>query len=69
MLTTPVRLSDFWERLDAVLGPEYSRSWASDHVIATLGERTVEQAIAAGIDTRDIWREVCTVIEVPPLLT
>lgn len=69
MCTGPVRLSDFWERLDAVLGPEYARSWARDHVLTDLDGRTVDEAIAAGIETRDIWRAVCGVLDVPPLLT
>ncbi|MGI9197563.1 MAG: DUF3046 domain-containing protein [Candidatus Nanopelagicales bacterium] len=63
-----MRLTDFWERMDAVFGPEYARSWAGDFVIATLGDRTVLQAIDAGVDTREIWDGVCGVVEVPALL-
>ena len=63
-----MRLTDFWERMDAVFGPDYARSWASDFSLAALGGRSVVQAIAAGYDTREIWDAVCGVVEVPPLL-
>lgn len=62
-----VRLTDFWERLETVLGPAYARSWAHDVVLPPLG-LTVEQAIAAGIDTKEIWRAVCQVADVPATL-
>ena len=63
-----VRLTDFWERMDAVFGPEYARSWARDFSLSTLQGRTVMQAIDTGIDTRDIWDAVCGVVDVPSLL-
>ncbi|PHX60384.1 MAG: hypothetical protein CK552_06160, partial [Actinobacteria bacterium] len=51
-------LADFWDRMDTVLGPVYARSWANDFVLAGIG-LTVVQAIAAGVETREIWRAVC----------
>ncbi|CAB4830744.1 MAG: DUF3046 domain-containing protein [Actinobacteria bacterium] len=60
-------LADFWERMDAVLGPVYARSWANDFVLAGIG-LTVVQAIAAGVETREIWRAVCAATEVPSAL-
>ena len=62
-----MRLTDFWERMDEVLGASYARSWACDVVLPPLGQ-TVDQAVTAGVDTVDIWRAVCTVIEVPSRL-
>lgn len=53
--------------MDAAFGPAYARSWAQDTVIPDLG-CTVNQAIEAGADTRDIWRAVCQVGSVPPSL-
>lgn len=53
-----MRLTDFWERMDAHFGPVYARSWAKDVILQELGGRTVEQAIATGIETVDIWRAV-----------
>ena len=63
-----MRLTDFWERMEAVLGPSYMRSWARDVVLPALG-LTVDEAIAAGVDTKDIWRAVCGVVDVPSTLT
>lgn len=40
-------------------------SLAADHVIADLGGRTVNQALEAGIDPKDVWRAVCATFEVP----
>lgn len=65
--TAPVRLTDFWERMDHVLGSAYAHSWAHDIVLADLGQ-TVDEAIAAGIDTKDIWRAVCGQLDVPATL-
>jgi len=59
-----MRLTDFWERMDAHFGAGYARSWAHDFVLPALG-CTVIQAIARGEDTRDIWRAVCVSAEVP----
>ena len=53
-----MRLTDFWARMDAALGAGYARSWAHDHVLAGLGGRTVDEAIAAGEDTLVVWRAV-----------
>lgn len=62
-----MRRSDFWERLDAVLGSEYAGSWSKDVVLPTLGE-TVQQAFDSGVDTLVVWRAVCEVIDVPSFL-
>jgi Protein of unknown function (DUF3046) len=60
-----VRLTDFWERMELHLGPAYARSWAHDMVLAQLGGRTVDQALAAGEDTKDVWRAVAASLELP----
>lgn len=60
-----MKLTDFWERMAAVFGPDYAASWARDYVLEPLGSRTVVQAIDAGIDTAVIWRAVCDATEVP----
>jgi len=53
-----VRLTDFWERLEQVFGRGYAQSVAHDLVIAQLGGRTIEQALAAGVETVVVWRAV-----------
>ena len=60
-----VRLSDFWERMRAQFGDTYAVSVAKDHVFAQLGGRTVEQALADGVDAKTVWRAVCTEFDVP----
>ncbi len=62
-----VRLTDFWERMGEVFGPAYAQSWARDVVLPGLG-LTAQQAIDAGIDTRDVWRAVCETTDVPGVL-
>ena len=51
-------MTDFWERLGQAFGPTYARSIAADQSFAELGDRTIEQAIAQGIETATIWRAV-----------
>lgn len=63
-----MRLTDFWERMEEVLGPGYAHSWARDVVLPDLGV-SAQGAIDAGIDTKDIWRAVCNTVEVPSTLT
>ena len=53
-----MRLTDFWERLEQVFGRGYARSFAADHSFADLGNRTIDEAIAQGIETATIWRAV-----------
>jgi hypothetical protein len=61
-----MRLTDFWARMRAELGEVYAESYARDTVIAELGGRTVEQALAAGEDAKTVWRAVCVARELPP---
>ena len=53
-----MRLTDFWERMAQALGDTYARSWAADFQLAALDGRTVDQALAAGVDTLTVWRAV-----------
>jgi len=46
-------------------GPGYAESVAHDHVLAELGGRTVDQALAAGVEAKRVWRVVCEEFEVP----
>jgi hypothetical protein len=60
-----VRHTEFWERMELALGPAYARSWAERYVIAELGERTAEQALAAGVSPKEVWRAVHASLELP----
>ncbi|WIM95361.1 DUF3046 domain-containing protein [Actinoplanes oblitus] len=53
-----MRLTDFWGRLEQAFGAAYAHSIAADHAFAALGGRTIDQAIAQGVDTATIWRAV-----------
>ena len=49
----------------AQFGDAYASSVAKDHVLAALGERTVDQALADGVDAKTVWRAVCQEFDVP----
>lgn len=53
-----MRLTEFWRRMEAHFGAGYAHSWARDFRLQELGGRTCEEAIAAGIDTVEVWRAV-----------
>ena len=57
--------TEFWSRMDDALGPTYSRSWASMYVIAELDGRTVDEALAAGVPPKEVWRAVWAVLGLP----
>ncbi|OZV79293.1 hypothetical protein CA850_18000 [Micromonospora echinospora] len=54
-----MRLTDFWSRLEEAFGPGYAGSIARDQVLAQLGGRTIEEALASGEQTHVVWRAVC----------
>lgn len=60
-----VRLSEFWKRMESRFGVSYARSYATDQVLATLGGRTVERALADGDDAKTVWRAVCEATQAP----
>jgi hypothetical protein len=53
--------------MEQVFGAAYAHSWAHDVVLPPLGV-TVVEAIADGIDTKEIWRAVCVTTDVPAVL-
>ena len=63
-----MRLTMFWERMRAFFGDTYADSVAKDHVIAGLGDRTVNKALADGEDAKVIWHAVCDTFNVPESL-
>jgi hypothetical protein len=64
-IVDPVRLTEFWKRMDTRFGPAYARSYAADQVLSTLGGRTVERALADGDDAKLVWRAVCDATNAP----
>jgi hypothetical protein len=63
-----VRLTAFWERMREQFGETYAESVAKDYVLAGLGGRTVNQALAEGEDVKAVWRAVCEAFLVPERL-
>lgn len=60
-----MRHTEFWDRMERALGASYARSWASLYVIGDLGGRTAEEALAAGVSPKEVWRAVWAVLELP----
>jgi hypothetical protein len=60
-----VRQTEFWNLMRAQFGDLYAQSVAKDYVFGSLGERTVERALADGVDAKVVWRTVCDAFNVP----
>jgi hypothetical protein len=63
-----VRHTEFWARMEQALGPAYAPVWARQQVITALDGRTVDQALAAGVTPKVVWRAVADVLELPASL-
>ncbi|CAN5244494.1 MAG: DUF3046 domain-containing protein [Nocardioides sp.] len=61
-----MRVTEFWSRMEAALGPAYCHVWADLFVISDLGGRTVTQALDSGEQPKQVWRAVWAVLELPP---
>lgn len=51
--------------MNAQFGEAYAQSVAKDFVLAGLGGRTVERALADGEDAKKVWRAVSDAFNVP----
>ena len=60
-----VRLTQFRELMTDEFGAARAAAVSRDHVLADLGDRTVEEALDAGTDPRKVWRAVCEAYDVP----
>lgn len=52
--------------MTAEFGEPYSRAVAQDLTLTEVAGLTAQQAIAAGVDPRDIWLAICRAMDVPP---
>jgi hypothetical protein len=59
-----VRLTDFWARMQERFGATYAHSLAADYRLPALGA-TVNEALAHGVEAKQIWRAVCAEFDVP----
>lgn len=62
-----MRLTDFWSRMDERFGRAYSRSLAADYRLPQL-RSTVDEALASGVEAKQVWAAVCAEFEMPSAL-
>ncbi|GAB2463350.1 DUF3046 domain-containing protein [Jatrophihabitans fulvus] len=62
-----MRLTEFWGRMDERFGAAYAASLAHDYRLPGLG-RTIDEALADGVDAKEVWRAVCAEFEMPSQL-
>ncbi|HHV22406.1 MAG TPA: DUF3046 domain-containing protein [Propionibacterium sp.] len=60
-----MRETDLWARLSRHLGSAYAQVWADQTNLAGLGNRTVREALDAGVPCKAIWRVVWEALELP----
>ncbi|HEU5033111.1 MULTISPECIES: DUF3046 domain-containing protein [Actinomadura] len=63
-----MRLTVFWDRMNQQFGEAYAQSVAKDYVMAELGGRTIEQALADGEPAKQVWQAVVATFDVPSRL-
>ncbi|WP_375491677.1 DUF3046 domain-containing protein [uncultured Jatrophihabitans sp.] len=62
-----MRITEFWRRMGERFGSGYAASLAADYRIPQLGS-TIDEALAAGVEAKDVWRAVCAEFEMPASL-
>ena len=60
-----MRHTEFWARMELVLGTSYAHVWAQQQVLSSLDGRTVEQALEAGEPPKMVWRAVAEALSLP----
>ena len=53
--------------MEARFGASYAASVAADHRLTGLG-CTIDEALAAGVEAKTVWRAVCDEFEMPAAL-
>lgn len=61
-----MRITVFRRLMAEEFGALRAETLASDHVFRGLGERTIDEALAAGVPAKEIWRQVCDEFAIPP---
>ena len=60
-----MRHTEFWARMELVLGTSYARVWSQQQVLSALDGRTVDEALAAGVPPKGVWRAVAEALSLP----
>ena len=63
-MVSVVRLTDFWRRMSERFGSTYAASVAADYRLPQLGA-TIDEALAAGVEAKEVWRAVCAEFAMP----
>ena len=58
-LSPALRISDLRERITLSFGDSWAASFCSDIAISELGSKSVNEALASGIEADVIWKAVC----------
>lgn len=61
-----MRLSEFRVAVSDEFGDAYGRMLMQDLGLSELDGRTAAEAIANGVDAREIWLALCRATDVPP---
>lgn len=59
-------MSHFWTLMNDEFGEAAAGTLARDHVLGTLGGRTVIEALDQGEPPRSVWEALCEDMDVPP---
>ena len=54
-----LRISDLRERITLSFGDSWATSFSSDIALSELGSKSVNEALAAGLEPDIIWKAVC----------
>lgn len=60
-----MRYREFWQLVDEVLGSAHGRALVRELVLPSLGDRTAERALDAGVEPRDVWHALCDELDIP----
>lgn len=60
-----MRVNEFWTAVTDEFGAGYGATITHDLVLGELGEHTAQQAIAKGVDARQVWLALCSAADVP----
>ena len=60
-----MREQELWRRLNHHIGASLVPSWVQDVVLGDLDNRTVREALDAGVPTQQVWRAVWSFLELP----
>ncbi|WP_136520372.1 MULTISPECIES: DUF3046 domain-containing protein [Cellulomonas] len=60
-----MRYRELTDLVDDVLGPVQGRLMMDELVLDALGNRTGSQALAAGVEPREVWHALCDALDVP----